>query len=268
MYEHDLYNREKSAWELVDKLARARGLTPASFPSGSDPNTLVADAAADVKPLVTALLKEVAENALRGVYKPYDIVKTIVELADDVQDGNVKELLFRLARGVASGRVKAENFKQFRDRFRDVTAGLHGGKPQAQKAPGTAAPPGTGGFRGGRHGDTKLPYGDGLESHHIPAKSVNGLHPDHGPAIQMTPEDHRKTESHGSLGYRSDVYRQRQKKYIDRGQFGKAIQMDIDDIRKKFPPENGRQGKYDKALKELINSLEPWMKKGLRNPPW
>ncbi len=53
-------------------------------------------------------------------------------------------------------------------------------------------------YQGGRHGDTKKPTGDGLDSHHMPPKSVNGLPPDEGPAIQMKPEDHRQTASHGS----------------------------------------------------------------------
>jgi hypothetical protein len=39
--------------------------------------------------------------------------------------------------------------------------------------------------KGGAHGQTKLPWGDGFESHHMPPKSVNGLHPDVGPAIKM-----------------------------------------------------------------------------------
>src|SRR5438309_356514 len=105
---------------------------------------------------------------------------------------------------------------------------------------------------------SKGPKGDGLESHHMPAKSVNGLHPDKGPAIQMDPEDHEDTASHGSKGDEARRYRERQRALIEQGRFGEAIQMDIDDIRKKFGT------KYDKAIQEMIDNLEPWMKWGLK----
>ena len=112
-------------------------------------------------------------------------------------------------------------------------------------------------FRGGLHGSTKGPIGDGLESHHMPARSVNGLPLDKGPAIQMVPSDHVLTKSHGSQSG-SDLYRLRQERLVKKGIFGSAIQMDIDDVRNKFG------GKYDEAIREMIAYLEPWMKKGLK----
>jgi hypothetical protein len=111
-------------------------------------------------------------------------------------------------------------------------------------------------YRGGLHGSTKGPVGDGLESHHMPAKSVNGLHPDKGPAIQMDPADHALTASHGTQPG-SDIYRLRQLRLINQGKFGEAIQMDIDNVRKLFG------NKYDEAIREMIDQLEPWMKKGI-----
>jgi filamentous hemagglutinin len=77
----------------------------------------------------------------------------------------------------------------------------------------------------------------------------------------MDPIDHAKTGSNGKMAG-SDLYRANQKKMIDNGRFGEAIQMDIDDIRARFGT------KYDEAIKEMLNDLDPWMKIGLRNPPF
>ncbi len=113
-------------------------------------------------------------------------------------------------------------------------------------------------YRGGRHRSTKGPTKDGLESHHMPADSINGLPTsDEGPAIQMEPEDHARTASNGKMPG-SDLHRARQQKLIKQGRFGEAIQMDIDDIRLKFG------SKYDRAIKEMIDGLDPSMKNGLK----
>ena len=101
------------------------------------------------------------------------------------------------------------------------------------------------------------PVGDGLESHQMPAKSVNGLNAKDGPAIQMEPLDHAKTASHGT-NPGSDVYRLRQQRLFKQGKFGEAIQLDIDNIRRLFG------NKYDEAIQEMIDQLEPWMKMGLK----
>jgi RHS repeat-associated protein/uncharacterized protein (TIGR03000 family) len=116
-------------------------------------------------------------------------------------------------------------------------------------------------YRGGRHGMTSKPVGDNLHSHHMPASSVNGLQLDKGPAIQMEIADHNQTASHGSQLLKGAKYRARQAALIAKGRFGEAIQMDIDDITKKFP------GKYNEAIHEMLESLDPSMRIGLRNPP-
>ena len=137
--------------------------------------------------------------------------------------------------------------------------GLTDAQARAEAA-AEAANKATGRYRGGRHGQTSAPPRDGLESHHVPADSVNGLHIDDGPAIQMDPWDHARTASNGKTRG-SHIHRARQKKLIEQGRFGAAIQMDIDDIRSKFGI------KYDQAIKEMLDSLEPWMKVGLRDVP-
>jgi hypothetical protein len=119
----------------------------------------------------------------------------------------------------------------------------------AHNVPGCGGGGPKGPYRGGRHGDTKGPVGDGLESHHMPARSVSPLTPDQGPAIQMDPLDHRRTASHGTQGPAGEAYRARQGQLISEGRFDDAIQMDIDDIRSKFGT------KYDEAILEMIDSL-------------
>ena len=106
-----------------------------------------------------------------------------------------------------------------------------------------------GAFRGGRHGDTRGPAGDGLKSHHMPADSVSPLPTREGPAIQMEPADHRRTGSHGSQGAAGVAHRARQASLIADGRFDDAIQMDIDDIQSKLG------SKYDEAILEMIGSL-------------
>ena len=107
--------------------------------------------------------------------------------------------------------------------------------------------------RGGRHGKTKLPWGDGLESHHLPPKSVNGLHPDAGPAIQMTRGDHLLTSSHGSragsAGYRSHI-----EDLLNQGRVREAMAIEIRDVRRAALEGSGDMRKYNNALKEMLEN--------------
>ena len=101
---------------------------------------------------------------------------------------------------------------------------------------------------GGPHKLTKQPTNDGLDSHHIPAKDSykhTKLDKDNGPAIKMTPEDHRQTASYGSSAD-AVAYRQRQKDLIDQNKFLEAVEEDIKDIQSKFP------GKYDDCLDQML----------------
>ena len=53
------------------------------------------------------------------------------------------------------------------------------------------------------------------------------------PATWMTEADHRKTASWGSWA-KASQWRSQQAKLIDKGKFGKAMEMDIRDIKRKF----------------------------------
>ena len=91
----------------------------------------------------------------------------------------------------------------------------------------------------------------------MPADAINGLPRDKGPAIKMDPADHAQTASNGKMPG-SNIYRAKQQQLIKQGRFGEAIQMDIDNIRKLFG------NKYDEAIKQMINGLDPSMKVGLK----
>jgi Pretoxin HINT domain len=117
-------------------------------------------------------------------------------------------------------------------------------------------------YTGGRHGQTRYPTNDGLDSHHMPANSVNGYGSDNsGPAIKMEPGDHLRTGSHSHVRG-SDQYRREQQLMISEGRFGAAIQKYIDDIMTKFP-----DGKYSSAIWDMLETLEPHEMVGLRMPP-
>ena len=96
---------------------------------------------------------------------------------------------------------------------------------------------------GGAHGDIRGLHG--YEAHHMPANSISPLKPNKGPAIEMLTEDHRKTDSWGRKG-KAKEYRQKQKDLIERGDFGAAQRMDIQDVQEKFGD------KYDDAIRQMI----------------
>ena len=103
--------------------------------------------------------------------------------------------------------------------------------------------------QGGTYGELKNEWRGKLEAqnlqiHHMPAKDVNGLPVNDGPAIVMEEVDHRQTASCGS-SLEAREYRAKQKELIDQGKFKEAMQMDIDDIHEKFGD------KYDDAIAQM-----------------
>lgn len=96
--------------------------------------------------------------------------------------------------------------------------------------------------RGGAYSEVRRSWKSG-EIHHAPAASVSRLSRDEGPAIWMSKRDHRKTASYGS-SRSARRYREKQRELIEAGNFKKAFEMDIRDIRRKFG------NKYDEAIKQ------------------
>lgn len=102
------------------------------------------------------------------------------------------------------------------------------------------ANPPTVGYQGGAHGATKLPWGDGKDSHHLPPNASYGLPSDVKPAIQMDAADHQQTSS-----YRNPLYVAQQRALIASGGFAAAMAQDIAEIRAKFP------NKYETAIIQM-----------------
>ena len=105
--------------------------------------------------------------------------------------------------------------------------------------------------KGGAYKD--LPSNGG-ENHHMPADSVSPFNRGDGPAINMEKADHRQTESCGN-SKEAQEYRSKQKQLIEQDKFNQAQQMDIDDIRLKFPH------KYEGAINEMLQYTKEYMEK-------
>lgn len=84
----------------------------------------------------------------------------------------------------------------------------------------------------------------------MPSQQASPLSKADGPAIRMSPEDHRKTASYGGReGSPQQAYRDKQADLINQGKFDDAFMMDVDDIQSKFG------NKYDNAILEAIDAL-------------
>lgn len=101
--------------------------------------------------------------------------------------------------------------------------------------------------QGGRYGDF-VAYG--FHRHHMPSKQASPLSEAEGPAIRMSPEDHRKTASYGGRSNSpQQTYRDKQLSFIKEGKFDDAFLMDVDDIQSKFGH------KYDDAILQAMDAL-------------
>jgi hypothetical protein len=89
---------------------------------------------------------------------------------------------------------------------------------------------------------------EGGQVHHAPANAISPYPRNAGPSVWMTKADHVRTASWGS-SKSAQAYRLKQKNLIKQGKLREAIQMDIDDIRKKFG------SKYDENIKQMLQSL-------------
>jgi hypothetical protein len=103
-------------------------------------------------------------------------------------------------------------------------------------------------YRGGAHGcmtGTGETTGDGLDSHHMPARSKSPLHPAVGPAIQMDPADHAQTASfRGKVNGPSYAP---QRALLAQGKTYAAFVLDAADARR-IAMASGDPTKYDGAI--------------------
>lgn len=85
----------------------------------------------------------------------------------------------------------------------------------------------------------------------MPANSVTTLSKSQGPSIQMDPDDHKKTSSHGHNGNAGKNYRADVKSLIDAGDMRKAIAKEIQDVRR-VAAQSGDRTKYNTAVREML----------------
>jgi hypothetical protein len=79
----------------------------------------------------------------------------------------------------------------------------------------------------------------------MPANSVSPFSKGRGPVINMSVNDHQKTESWGSFAS-SQANRDAQAGLIQQGRFREAQQMDIDNVRALFGT------KYDEGIRQML----------------
>jgi len=109
-------------------------------------------------------------------------------------------------------------------------------------------------FRGGAHGDMKLPWGDGLHSHHMPDRGADpDVSTDKGPAIQMEIPDHVLTSSHGRNGESGMLYRAQTADMIAEGRYRDAMAREIKDARNAALRHSGALKKYNEAISEMLD---------------
>lgn len=119
-------------------------------------------------------------------------------------------------------------------------------------------------YTGGPHSQTKLPPGDGLDSHHMPAKAISGLGTDPGPAIKMDPADHHETSSNGQQGQYGKQYRAQIKATIDDGRMRDAMATEVRDVRRAAQLVSNNVKKYNQAMQQMLDYAKGkgWLDKG------
>ena len=109
-------------------------------------------------------------------------------------------------------------------------------------------------YRGGSHGDTRLPVGDGFDSHHMPNRGADSrVSPRDGPAIQMDPLDHAKTSSNGQNGRAGAIYRAENEDMIGQGRYRDTMAREVWDVRKAALEGSGSSSKYNQATREMLD---------------
>jgi RHS repeat-associated protein len=122
------------------------------------------------------------------------------------------------------------------------------------KAPTTAD------VKGGVHDETKLPVGDGKDSHHMPSRESNGGMPDSlAPAVKMDPADHAKTLSNGQSGLAGAEFRQAQGELWNSGdaaQMRQAMANEVKDVRRASRQVSGDATKYNEGMQEMLKKAK------------
>lgn len=104
--------------------------------------------------------------------------------------------------------------------------------------------------------------GDGLDAHHMPARSTTDLSSSDGPAIQMEPKDHRETSSFGG-GKNAEKYRNELQDKFNNGNARSAMAQEIYDVRRAAKEVSGDARKYNQAMRQMLEYAKKIMKEEL-----
>jgi len=104
-------------------------------------------------------------------------------------------------------------------------------------------------YRGGAYWCVKLPWRDGLDAHHMPARAYSHLPSQIGPAIQMRPEHHRETASNPwntrNVDYSEQIV------LLAQGRFMDTFEKDISDAYDAVIYAGGRATDYAMAMAQV-----------------
>jgi hypothetical protein len=192
--------------------------------AGADASANVAEN--NVLPALILLAK--AGMAAYTLYEVYDKAQSGLELLEQFNNGTLKEdqlkdklidLGIDLAIDVTAGKVSGPAVAVLGTLAGKSGLGARFEAIYRKIADGGGNNTGNDKYTGGAHKDTSKPKGDGLDSHHCPAKNCYKNAPissADGPAIKMDPADHKYTSSYGSSRAAKE-YRARQKDLVNQG---------------------------------------------------
>jgi len=102
--------------------------------------------------------------------------------------------------------------------------------------------------QGGAYKDIKGTV-PGMDGHHLIPKAVSPFSEGNGPAVLITPEDHRQTASYGN-SLKAQQYRDQVSEMVKQGNTYGALQMGAEELRQLF----GK--KYEPGINEALKSGE------------
>lgn len=190
-----------------------------------------------------------ATKAIAGLEKKVaELTKTVNDLKKAKKEAEAVEAAAKEAKlakeGEAAKDAAAQQEKNAVKKDKDCEDCSSSNNSQAKPTP-------KGPYRGGPHSQTKLPVGDKLDSHHLPADAVSPIPREKGPAIKMDPADHKETSSNGS-GLDAIEYRAEVKELLDAGRMRDAMAKEIKDVRRAADVVSGKPTKYNEAIQEML----------------
>ena len=182
------------------------------------------------------------EKKVAALTKTVNDLKKAKKEAEAVEAAAKEAKLAKEADAAKDAATKQEKSAVSKDKdCEDCASAKSGSKKPVPKGP----------YRGGPHSETKLPVGDKLDSHHLPADAVSPIPREKGPAIKMDPADHKETSSNGS-GLDAIEYRAEVKELLDAGRMRDAMAKEIKDARRAAGVVSGKPTKYNEAVQEML----------------